>query len=80
MGTAAKLPERGPFWIIDPDSPKLAAFTIMVGSLSMPSVFMNLFFIAFGFLDKDYDTLWIVAQTIEIVFLIEIIVHFFTSY
>ena len=49
IGTAAKLPERGPFWIIDPDSPKLAAFTIMVGSLSMPSVFMNLFFIAFGF-------------------------------
>ena len=75
---------RGPIYIINPElspgSSRLAAFRLIVGGLQVPSVFMNLFFIAFGFKDPDYDTLWQFAQGIEVVFLIEIIVHFFTAF
>jgi len=41
---------------------------------------MNLFFIAFGFSDAHYSNLWKVAEVIEIFFLLEIIIHFFTSF
>jgi hypothetical protein len=41
---------------------------------------MNLFFIAFGFEDPLYEDLWAVAQLMEIFFLMEILVHFFTAY
>jgi len=48
-----------------------------MGIVSVPSVIINLFFIAFGF---NNPTLRDIFDFVEILFFLEIVQHFFTAY
>jgi pyoverdine/dityrosine biosynthesis protein Dit1 len=49
-----------------------------MGILSVPSVIFNLFFVAFGF--QGFGTIRLIIELLEIMFFIEIVQNFLTSY
>ena len=54
---------------------------MIMGGIVVPNVMLNLFFIAFGYKGgPELDFIFSIVQLSEIMFLFEIIQHFFTSY
>ena len=59
----------------------LGVFKVIMGGLVVPNVMLNLFFIAFGYQGSPtLDLIFQIVQLSEIMFFIEIVQHFFTSY
>ena len=70
---------KKPFYIIDPDQPFVTTFHLVVGIISLPAVFFNLFLISFG-LNAAGETFEQLTYWLEVFFGIEILLKFFTSY
>jgi len=62
-----------PWYIIPADNKALNAFKIFMGIISVPSLIINLYFIAFGFESDTSQVMLKVVEYIEILFWIEII-------
>jgi hypothetical protein len=68
-----------PIYIMNADSTMLNFLQVFFQICALPSVILNLLIIAFGF-EESLQTAWIAAQCMEGVFLMDIILHFFTSF
>jgi len=65
-----------PWYIIPADNKALNAFKIFMGIVSVPSLIINLYFIAFGWSTEEGSTSFIVLRVVEyleILFMLEII-------
>jgi hypothetical protein len=70
---------KRPFYILDPDHPLVVVFVSATQLLALISICLNLYIVAFGF-ENTPSNLWTFIQLLEIVYGIELILHFFTTY
>jgi hypothetical protein len=68
-----------PWYILKSENTTSIMFGLFCRFLALPSVVLNLYFITFGFEDSP-KYVWMITTWMEVVFFIEIILHFLTSF
>ena len=76
----AVIKKMRPWYIIESEGNKwLAAWYIFMGIVPLPDIILNLLFIAFG-PGPEFDMAHTISNWMEIIFVIEILLGFITSY
>jgi hypothetical protein len=66
---------------VNQENVALGIFTVLMGGIVVPNVMLNLFFIAFGYEGvPQLELLFKIVQWSELLFFLEIVQHFFTTY